>query len=88
MMILLGRRYVQYINKTHGRTGTLWDSRYRSSLIQAEIYLLRCQRYIEPNPVRARMVDDPAHDRRSSYRANGLGQADHLLTPHPLRQTG
>ena len=84
LMISLGRRYVQYINKTYGRTGTLWDSRYKSSLIQAEDYLLRCQRYIELNPVRARMVDDPAHYRWSSYRANGLGQADHLLTPHPL----
>ena len=84
LMISLGRRYVQYINKTYRRTGTLWDSRYKSSLVQAEEYLLRCQRYIELNPVRAGMVDDPAHYRWSSYRANGLGQVDSLLTPHAV----
>ena len=53
VIIALGRRYVQYINTTYRRTGTLWDSRYKSSLIQAETYLLACQRYIELNPVRA-----------------------------------
>lgn len=84
LMISLGRRYVQYFNKTHRRTGTLWDSRYKSSLVQAEEYLLLCQRYIELNPVRAAMVDNPAHYRWSSYRANGLGQADALLTPHEV----
>jgi len=52
--------------------------------VQAETYLLRCQRYIELNPVRAAMVEDPAHYRWSSYRANGLGQADARLTPHEL----
>ena len=84
LIIALGRRYVQYINKTYRRTGTLWDSRYKSSLIQAENYLLTCQRYIELNPVRAAMVDDPAHYRWTSYRANGLGQSSALLTPHSL----
>ena len=84
LIIALGRRYVQYINKTYRRTGTLWDSRYKSSLIQAENYLLTCQRYIELNPVRAAMVDDPAHYRWTSYRANGLGQSSALLTPHFL----
>lgn len=84
LMISLGRRYVQYINKTYRRTGTLWDSRYKSSLVQADDYLLLCQRYIELNPVRAAMVDDPAHYRWSSYQANGLGQADPLLTPHEV----
>jgi putative transposase len=84
LVISLGRRYVQYINKTYRRTGTLWDSRYKSSLVQEDNYLLLCQRYIELNPVRAAMVDDPAHYRWSSYRANGLGQADPLLTPHPV----
>lgn len=84
LMISLGRRYVQYINKSYKRTGTLWDSRYKSSLVQAEDYLLLCQRYIELNPVRAGMVDDPAHYRWSSYRANGLGQADPLLSPHEV----
>ena len=84
LVIALGRRYVQYINKTYRRTGTLWDSRYKSSLVQADAYLLLCQRYIELNPVRAAMVDDPAHYRWSSYRANGLGQDDPLLTPHTV----
>jgi putative transposase len=84
LVISLGRRYVQYINNTYRRTGTLWDSRYKSSLVHADDYLLLCQRYIELNPVRAGMVDDPAHYRWSSYRANGLGQADPLLTPHDV----
>jgi putative transposase len=84
LVISLGRRYVQYINRTYRRTGTLWDSRYKSSLVQAEAYLLTCQRYIELNPVRAAMVEDPAHYRWSSYRANGLGQPDTRLTPHSL----
>lgn len=84
LMISLGRRYVQYINRTYHRTGTLWDCRYKSSLVQVEDYLLACQRYIELNPVRASMVDDPAHYRWSSYRANGLGQPDPLLTPHAV----
>ena len=82
VIISLGRRYVQYINRTYRRTGTLWDSRYKSSLVQADEYLLLCQRYIELNPVRAAMVDDPAHYCWSSYRANGLGQPDALLTHH------
>ena len=84
LIISLGRRYVQYINRTYRRTGTLWDSRYKSSLVQAETYLLTCQRYIELNPVRAAMVADPAHYRWSSYRANGLGQPDARLAPHEL----
>jgi len=92
LLISLGRRYVQYFNRTHKRTGTLWDSRYKSSLIQADTYLLTCMRYIELNPVRAGMTDDPAHYRWSSYRSNGLGQASELVTPHPgyleLGQTG
>lgn len=91
LLIMLGRRYVQYINKAYRRTGTLWDSRYKSSSIQTEAYLLQCQRYIELNPVRAGMVNDPAHYRWSSYRGNGLGAGDPvaglsqpLITPHPL----
>jgi REP-associated tyrosine transposase len=83
LIIALGRRYVQYINTTYRRTGTLWDSRYKSSVIEADTYLLTCQRYIELNPVRAGMVDDPAHYRWTSYRHNALGQANLYLTPHP-----
>ena len=86
LVISLGRRYVQYINRSYRRTGTLWDSRYKSSSVQAATYLLACQRYIELNPVRAAMVEDPAHDRWTSYRANGLGQPDPRLRPHALYQ--
>lgn len=82
LIISIGRRYVQYINRTYKRTGTLWDSRYKSSLIQAETYLLNCQRYIELNPVRAGMVQDPAHYRWSSYHANAFGQADSRIKQH------
>ena len=84
LIMSLGRRYVQYINRTHGRTGTLWDSRYKSSVIQADTYLLTCQRYIELNPVRAALVGDPAHYRWTSYRHNALGAADHRITAHAL----
>ena len=58
-VMAIGRRYVQTINTTDRRTGTLWDSRYKSSLIQTDTYLLCCQRYIELNPVRAEMMRDP-----------------------------
>ena len=84
LMQAVGRRYVQYINRSYRRTGSLWEGRYKSCVIQAETYLLACMRYIELNPVRAEMVDDPAHYRWSSYRHNGLGQADSRITPHPL----
>ena len=84
LLMSLGRRYVQYINRSYKRTGTLWDSRHKSSVVQADNYLLTCQRYIELNPVRAAMVEDPAHYRWTSYRANGLGQPDTRLTPHPV----
>lgn len=84
LVISLGRRYVQYVNRTYRRTGTLWDGRYKSSLVQAEGYLLSCQRYVELNPVRAGIVRDPAHYRWSSYRANALGQNDRRLVPHPI----
>jgi putative transposase len=84
LIISLGRRYVQYINTSYRRTGTLWDSRYKSSLIQAQTTLLTCMRYIELNPVRVAMVEDPAHYRWTSYRANALGQTSPLLVAHPV----
>ncbi len=84
MMQSIGRRYVQYINRSYHRTGSLWEGRFKSSLVQAEEYLLTCMRYIELNPVRANMVNDPAQYRWSSYRHNGLGQADERIAPHPL----
>ena len=60
MMQALGGRYVRYFNDRHGRTGTLWEGRYRSTLIDSEQYFLRCSRYIETNPVRAGLVISPA----------------------------
>jgi putative transposase len=84
MMQSVGRRYVQYINRSYRRTGSLWEGRFKSSVVQAEAYLLTCMRYIELNPVRANMASDPAQYRWSSYRYNGLGQADARITPHPL----
>ena len=84
LMQAVGRRYVQYINRSYRRTGSLWEGRYKSSVIQAETYLLTCMRYIELNPVRAGMVQDPGQYRWSSYRHNGQGQADPRITPHPL----
>jgi len=87
MMVSLGRRYVPYINAAYQRTGTLWEGRYKASLIQSDAYLLACMRYIELNPVRAGLCSDPAHYRWSSYRANALGETTALLTPHPLYAT-
>lgn len=80
----VGRRYVQYFNHTYQRTGTLWEGRYKSTLIQSERYLLTCMRYIELNPVRAAMVEHPADYPWSSYRANAQGEENVLLTPHLL----
>jgi putative transposase len=65
VMQLVGNRYVQYINRSYGRTGTLWEGRHRSSLVDAEHYLLRCYRYIELNPVRAKIVSHPGEYRWS-----------------------
>jgi putative transposase len=78
----LGQRYVQYVNRTEGRSGSLWEGRFRSSIVDTDAYLLRCHRYIECNPVRAGMVVDPADYPWSSYRANALGEPNALITPH------
>lgn len=83
LMKHLGQRYVQYVNRTYQRSGTLWEGRFRSSIVQVETYLLRCQRYIELNPVRAGMVGRPADYRWSSFGANGMGRPDPLVMPHP-----
>ncbi len=84
LMKRLGQRYVQYINRTYGRSGTLWEGRFRSCLTQEENYVLGCYRYIELNPVRAGIVQHPAEYRWSSYRANGQGEESGLITSHPL----
>jgi putative transposase len=82
MMKHLGQRYVQYINRTYRRSGTLWEGRFRSCLTQSEEYVLACHRYIELNPVRAGMVRHPRDYRWTSWHANGDGKADRLITPH------
>lgn len=81
-MQMLGRYYVQYYNYTYQRTGTLWEGRYKATLIDTETYLLTCMRYIELNPVRAVMVAHPSEYPWSSYRSNALGHPDELLTTH------
>lgn len=78
----MGRRYVQYVNRTYRRSGGLWQGRYKASYVQSERYLLACMRYVELNPVRAGMVPVPEEYRWSSYCANALGAEDKLLTPH------
>lgn len=84
LMQYVGRRYVPYINHTYGTSGSIWEGRYKASLIQDEPYLLTCMRYIELNPVRAHMTPAPRYYRWSSYRANAQGKEDRLITPHPL----
>lgn len=84
LMQALGRRYVYYMNKTYKRTGTLWEGRYKSSLVDSEKYLLTCMRYIEMNPVRANMVNHPGEYKWSSYSANVTNETDYLLEEHPV----
>src|SRR5690606_17914744 len=83
LMQRLGRRYVWWFNVRHGRTGTLWEGRYKASLVDSGSHLLRCARYIDLNPVRARMVDDPAEYEWSSCAASCGKRQDPLLTYHP-----
>jgi putative transposase len=80
----VGRRYVRYFNDRIGRTGTLWEGRYRATVIDTDEYLFRCCRYIEENPVRAGMVSDSSLYRWSSFAANASGAIDPLVTPHGL----
>ncbi len=82
VMQMIGRYYVQYFNYSYQRTGTLWEGRYKATLIDSENYLLTCYRYIELNPVRAEMVEHPSDYPWSSYRFNALDQDDELITPH------
>ena len=80
----VGRRYVQYFNDTYDRTGTLWEGRYRATLIDTERYLLTCMRYIELNAVRARRVGHPRAYPWSSYRAHVHGKTDAFIHDHEL----
>ena len=82
LMKFLGQRYVQYANRTYKRSGSLWEGRFRSSLVQTAHYVLGCYRYIEMNPVRANMVSHPIDYRWSSYGTNAQGTPVSWLTPH------
>lgn len=82
LMKNLGQRYVQYFNRTHGRTGSLWEGRYHACVVESARYLLACHRYIELNPVRAGMVGDPRAYAWSSHGANAGFGANRMLTPH------
>ena len=79
----VGRRYVRRFNRRHGRSGTLWEGRFRSSLVEADRYLLACQRYIESNPVRAGMVEGVADWPWSSHRHHIGVAVDPLVRSHP-----
>ncbi len=83
LMQTFGRNYAGLFNGRHGRTGTLWEGRYKSCLVGSERYVLTCYRYIELNPARAWMSDDPRRYVWSSCRAYAAGHLDPLITPHP-----
>ena len=82
MMKHLGQRYVQYINRRYGRSGTLWEGRFRSCLTQDDTYVLACYRYIELNPLRAGMVTHPRDYPWSSYRVNAEGLQSEIISPN------
>ncbi|MEH6519305.1 MAG: transposase [Halioglobus sp.] len=82
MMQYVGRHYVPYVNKKYGRSGTLWEGRFKAAIIESSEYLLACYRYIELNPVRAGMVEHPGEYSWSSYGRNGLELEDRLITEH------
>jgi putative transposase len=82
LLQFLGRLYVRYFNFAYARSGTLFEGRFKSSLIQQEHYFLACLRYIELNPVRAGMVVDPGDYHWSSYRTHGFGVPSSMLKPH------
>ena len=84
MMQAVGRRYVQIFNKRHARTGTLWEGRYRATLIQDDAYLLTCMAYIDLNPVRAGLVAKAIDYRWSSHGHYVGAHVDPLVTPHAL----
>lgn len=84
MMQAVGRRYVRYFNDLQGRTGTLWEGRYRSTVIEAERYLLACMTYIDLNPVRAGLVNQASEYQWSSFGHYTGQRIDKLITPHSL----
>jgi putative transposase len=83
LMHTFARNYAGLFNRRHGRSGTLWEGRYKASLVDDGDYLMQCHRYIELNPLRAAMVVDPRDYRWSSHRVLAFGEADPLVQPHP-----
>ena len=84
MMQDTGKKYVRYINTRYKRSGSLWEGRYKASVIDSEYYLLTCMRYIEMNPIRAGMFAHPGEYRWSSYHSNAGLKHNPLLTKHPI----
>jgi REP-associated tyrosine transposase len=80
----LGQRYVQHFNKGHGRTGAMWEGRFKSFPVDSELYLLKCQRYIEQNPLRACLVEHPRDYPWSSYRYNAECWPSTMVQPHEI----
>jgi putative transposase len=83
MMQDVGRRYVRVLNTIHGRTGSLWEGRFKSSLIDSERYLFNCHRYIELNPVRAGIVGHACAYPWSSHHHYSGARPDGLIAEHP-----
>ena len=84
MMQSVGAKYVRYVNSTYKRTGTLWEGRYKASLVDSNNYFLVCMCYIELNPVRAGMTDVPGEYKWSSYQCNAYGHDLSYITQHPV----
>ena len=82
----IGRNYVQYFNECYSGSGTLWEGRYRATVVESRQYLLACSRYIELNPVRNGLVSKPTDYRWSSYAHNALGKVDEMITAHKQYQ--
>ncbi len=78
----IGRHYVRHINQTYQRSGGLWEGRHKCNVIDSAQHLLACMRYIELNPVRAKMVSQPADYRWTSYVANAYGVSNAIVLPH------
>jgi putative transposase len=77
-------RYSRHVNATYDRTGSLWDGRYKACIVDAEDYFFACCRYVETNPLRTGIAQDPETYRWSSYKSNAHGVVNSILTPHPL----
>ena len=84
LMQFLGRKYVRYFNRSYSRSGTLYEGRFKSSLVEADAYFLNCLCYIESNPIRAGMTSDPGDYQWSSYHCHAFGKSHAMWSPHPV----